>query len=122
MLYAAYARPEGPHRQTQGWESRLAGFTSAASPARFGSEAARHDGIVKTVLQFNWKLVDVMLAIDGDGLAGCVENDLAVAALADMGLDLRKQLRVDLAIEVVGQLGEEIGAGHGFWPSFFCRK
>ena len=81
-----------------------------------------HDGGVQALAEFRGELVDFVLAIDGDGLAGGVEDDLAVVALADVGLDLGKECGVDFTVEVVGELGEEIGAGHGLGPPFFCLK
>jgi hypothetical protein len=39
-----------------------------------------------------------------------------------VSLDLGEQLGVHLTIEVVGELGKEIGAGHGLAPPFFCLK
>jgi hypothetical protein len=77
---------------------------------------------VEAFAEFGGELVDFVLAIDGDGLAGGVEDDFAVVALADVGLDFGEEGGVDLAVEVVGKLGEEIGAGHGFGLPFFCLK
>jgi hypothetical protein len=39
-----------------------------------------------------------------------------------VGLDLGKECGVDFTVEVVGELGEEISAGHGLGPPFFCLK
>jgi hypothetical protein len=44
-----------------------------------------------------------------------------------VGLDLGEEFGVDLAVEVVGELGEEVGAGHSGGPplgngSPFWRK
>jgi hypothetical protein len=77
---------------------------------------------VEAFAEFGGKLVDFVLAVDGDSLASGVEHDLAVMALADVGLDFGEERGIDLTVEVVGELGEEIGAGHGLGPPFFCRK
>jgi hypothetical protein len=102
---------------------------SSSSDAAFSADGAfsaagafLHDGGVEALAEFGGKLVDLMLAVDGDGLTGGVEDDFAVVALADMSLDLREEVGVDFAVEVVGELGEEIGAGHGFGLPFFCLK
>ena len=79
----------------------------------FAGVALLHDGGVEALAEFGGELVDFVLAVDGDGLAGGVEDDLAVVALADVGLDFGEEFGVDFAVEVVGELGEEIGAGHG---------
>ena len=68
------------------------------------------------------ELVDFVLAVDGDGLARGVQDDLAVVALANVGLHFGEKLGFHLAVEVVGKLLEEIGAGHGIGPPSFCRK
>jgi hypothetical protein len=77
---------------------------------------------VEALAEFGGKLVDFVLAIDGDGLASSVEDDLAVMALADVSLDLGEERGVNFTVEVVGELGEKIGAGHGLGPPFFCLK
>jgi hypothetical protein len=33
-----------------------------------------------------------------------------------VGLDLGEEIGVDVAVEVVGELSEEVGAGHGLRP------
>jgi hypothetical protein len=43
-------------------------------------------------------------------------------ALTDVSLDLGEERGINFAVEVVGELGEEIGAGHGLGPPFFCLK
>jgi hypothetical protein len=84
--------------------------------------ALRHDGGVQAFPEFVREIVDLVLAIDGDGLAGSIEDDFAVMALANMGLYFKQEFGVDLTVEVVSKLGEEIGAGHGLAPPFFCLK
>jgi hypothetical protein len=39
-----------------------------------------------------------------------------------VSLDLGEESRIDLAVEVVGELREKIGAGHALAPEFFCLK
>ncbi len=87
-----------------------------------GGAALGHDGVVQAVAEVGGELVDLVLAVDGDGLAGGVEDDLAVMALADVRLDFRHQFGVDATVEVISKLGEKISAGHDARPSFFCRK
>jgi hypothetical protein len=77
---------------------------------------------MEPLAEFGGKLVDLVLAIDGDGLTGGVEDNFAVVALADVGLDFGEERGVNFAVEIVGELGEEIGAGHGLSPPFFCLK
>ena len=61
------------------WKEITAGG-SAAGCAFF------HDGGVEALAEFGGELVDLVFAIDGDGLTGGVEDDLAVVALADVCL------------------------------------
>jgi hypothetical protein len=67
-----------------------------------GGTTLRHDGSVQALAQFCRELVNLVFAIDGDGLASGIEDDLAMMALADVGLDLGKELGVNFAVEVVG--------------------
>jgi hypothetical protein len=89
---------------------------------RLGDRALLHDGGVQTLTKIVGKFVDLMFAVDGDGLAGSVEDDFAVVALANVSLNVGEELGVDLAVEVIGKLREKIGAGHGLVPGFFCLK
>jgi hypothetical protein len=68
------------------------------------------------------EFVDLVFAVDSDGLARSVEYNLAMVALADVGLNLGEEIGIDLAVEVVGELREEIGAGHALAPEFFSLK
>ena len=56
---------------------------------------------MEALAKFGGKLVELMLAVDGDGLTGGVEDYFAVVAFADMGLNLGEELWVDFAVEVV---------------------
>ena len=89
---------------------------SASAPALV------HDGGVEALSQLSRELVDFVFAIDGDGLARGIQDNLAVVALADVCLDFRQKIWVNLPVEVVRKLREEIGAGHGLGPPFFCLK
>jgi hypothetical protein len=57
---------------------------------------------MQALAEFRGELVDLMFAIDRDGLASGVEDDLAVVALADVRLDLSQEFGIDLTVEVVG--------------------
>jgi hypothetical protein len=72
---------------------------------RAGAGTLLHDGGVQTLAEIIGEFVDLVLTVDGDGLARCVQDDFAVVALADMGLNLGEELGVDLAVKVVGELG-----------------
>jgi hypothetical protein len=81
-----------------------------------------HDGGVQPLAQFGGKLNDLVLAVDGDGLARGVEDDLAVVTLIDVSLNFGKQIGFNLSVEKVGELAKKVGAGHGFLPPLFCLK
>jgi hypothetical protein len=101
-------------------ELRLGLATGGCKSA--GGATLGHNGGMQTLTEICRKLVDLVFAIDSDGLAGGIEDDFAVMALADVSLDLGEEAWVNFAIEVVGKLGQEIGAGHGLGPPFFCLK
>jgi hypothetical protein len=71
-----------------------------------------HDGSVEALAELGGDLVDLMVFVDRDGLAGGVEYDLAVAAGGGVGADLFEELRADVAVKIISKLREEIGAGH----------
>jgi hypothetical protein len=77
---------------------------------------------VEPLTQFGREFVYLMFSVNGNGLAGRIENNLAVVALAHVLLNLSEEIGVDLTVEVVGELAKEVGAGHGLAPPFFCRK
>jgi hypothetical protein len=77
---------------------------------------------VEPFTEFGRKLVDLVFSVNGDGLAGRIENDLAVVALTHVLLDLGEEFGIDLTVEIVSELAKEVGAGHGLAPPFFCRK
>jgi hypothetical protein len=71
-----------------------------------------HDGGVEALAKLCGDLVDLVVFVDRDGFTSCVENDLAMAAGGGMGADFFEEFGADVAVEVVGELREEIGAGH----------
>jgi hypothetical protein len=71
-----------------------------------------HDGCVQALAKLGGDLVDLVVFVDRDGLAGGVEYDLAVAAGGGMSTDLFEEFRADLAVKIISELREEIGAGH----------
>ena len=74
--------------------------------------AAGHDGGVEALAEAGGQVVDLVGAIDFDGLAGGIEGDHAVIAAAEMLLQLRSHLRRDRAVNEVVQQGKELSAGH----------
>jgi len=67
---------------------------------------------MKPLLELGGKFVELVVAVDLNGLAGGIENDLAVFAGVGVGADLLEQIGADVAVEVIGKFAEEIGAGH----------
>jgi len=57
-------------------------------------------------------LVNLIIAINFNGLARRVEDHLAVAARGCMGANLFEEVRADLTVEVIGKLAKKVGAGH----------
>ena len=81
-----------------------------------------HDRGVQPLAQLCRKLDDLILSVDGDGLARGVKDDLAVVALTDVSLNLGEQGGLDLPVKKVCELAKKVGAGHGFLPPLFCLK
>jgi len=67
---------------------------------------------MEPLLELGGQLVELVVAVDLNGLAGGIENDLAVFAGVGVGADLLEQFGADVAVEVIGEFAEEIGAGH----------
>ncbi len=100
---------------------RRRGFCFGGAGAAFSFFAAGHDGGAEAGAEVVGELVDFVAAVDFDGFAGGVDDDFAVVASAEVLFDFGEQLGFDLAIEKIGEFGEEIRAVH--WvASFFCRK
>ena len=105
-----------PGRLRRDEESNYSGSLRSAAGAFL------HDRRMKPLAQLGRKLVDLMLTIDRDGLPRRIEDNFAVMALANMSLHLDEQVGIDLAVEVVSKLAQEVCAGHGLAPPFFCLK
>jgi len=74
--------------------------------------AAGHDGGVEAVAEAGGEIVNLMGAVNLDGLAGGIEDDLAVAAFAEVGLQLGADLGGYRVVDQVVEQGEELFAGH----------
>jgi hypothetical protein len=74
--------------------------------------AAGHDGGVEALAQAGGKVVNFVGAIDFDGLAGGVEDYLAVSAAAEVGLKFGAHIRGHLIVDQVIEKCEKLFAGH----------
>jgi hypothetical protein len=83
-----------------------------------GALALREDGALQFGAEVVRKLVDLILAIDLDGLLGGIADDIAVVAPVKVVLQFGLQLRVEGAVEIIVQLLEEFLALHCFWSPF----
>ncbi len=72
-----------------------------------------HDAADGVFADFGGELIDLVVAVDLDGLARGVDQDFAVIALGQMRANLFEQLCIDFVVEVIGHACEEIGTGHG---------
>jgi len=64
--------------------------------------ATLHDGGAQAVGDFIRQIVEFVAAIDIDGFAGGVDDDLAVVAGAEVLFDLGEQVGVDSTVEIIG--------------------
>jgi hypothetical protein len=78
--------------------------------------AAGHDGGVETLAEAGGEVVNLMGAVDFDGLPRGVENDLAVPAAAQVGLQFGTRLGSNRVIDQVVEKGEKLFAGHFILP------
>ena len=74
--------------------------------------AFAHDGLVEFVAEGFWKLIDLVIAVDLDGLLGGVTDNVAVVAPGKMVLQFNFGFFVEDAVQVTGQLGQEFRAFH----------
>jgi hypothetical protein len=68
----------------------------------FAGVAFGHDGGVEAFAELGGEFVEFVVAVDGDGLAGGVEDYLAVVAGGGVGAHFFEEFGADLAVEVVG--------------------
>jgi len=80
--------------------------------------AAGHDSGVEAVAQAGGQVVDFVRAVDFDGLAGGVEDDLAVATSAQMRLQFGACIGGYRVVDEVIEKAEEFFAGHFSLPVF----
>ncbi len=73
---------------------------------------AGHDGSVEAFLDAGGKRINLVRAVDLDGLAGGVENDLAVRAVAEVGLKFGARPGGHRVIDQIIEKGEKLFAGH----------
>ena len=71
---------------------------------------AGHDGGVQAFAKAVGKVVDLVRAVDLDGLAGGIENHFAVSAFVQVFLDFGAGLRGDGVVDQVVKQGDELSA------------
>ena len=64
--------------------------------------AAVHDGCLEAVGELFGELVGLVATIDVDGFPGRVDDDVAVAARAEVLFYFGQQLGINLSVEIVG--------------------
>ena len=76
------------------------------------------DGLVEFVADGFRKGINVVVAVDFDGLAGGIANDEAVVAPLEVLFQLRFELDVNIAVQIFVEFFKEVFALHcGFAPS-----
>jgi hypothetical protein len=83
--------------------------------------AACHDGGVEALAEAGGQIVNLVGAIDLNGLARGAERYFAVLAAAQMLLQVSAHLGSYRVVDQVVEQGEELSARH-FSPTFFLRK
>ncbi len=96
-----------------GYPADLAGGGFFRLRRGFERGAARHHRGVDALPHFEREVVDLVVPVDIDGLGRRIQDHLTVFTLADMSLDLCHQVGWYVAVEEVGEFGEEVCAGHG---------
>ncbi len=74
--------------------------------------AARHDGGVEALAETNRQIVELVRAVDLDGLARGAEGDFAVIAAFEVVLQLNARLGGYRVVDQIIKEGEELSAGH----------
>src|SRR5579862_5212844 len=82
-----------------------------------------HDGLVKFAAQGFGKLVNLVVAVDLNGLFSGIHDHVAVAAPLEMLFQFYPDVSICGTVQIVGQLFEKVIAFHGWpFPSFFDLK
>jgi hypothetical protein len=76
---------------------------------------------VEAFAEVGGKVVDLVGAIDFDGLSSGVEGDLAVIAAVEVLLQFGAGLGGDRVVDEIVEKSEKLRAGH-FLAPFFLRK
>ena len=76
--------------------------------------ALAHDGGAEAGAEVLGKFVGKRVAVDLDGLLGCVANHVAVVAPGQMVLQFGFCGLIEDAVQIVGQLLQEVRAFHWF--------
>src|SRR5215471_3794978 len=74
--------------------------------------ALRHNCGTKSAAEVFRKFVELRIAVDLDGLLGCVANNVAVVAPRQMILQIGLCFFVENAVQITGQLSKEFRAFH----------
>src|SRR5215471_11734641 len=86
--------------------------TLGFSLARLSSPALAHDGLMEAGTEGLWKLVDLVVAVDLNGLLGGGHDHVAFVAPMEMFVQLGLCALTDGAIQVIGQLFQKLSALH----------
>lgn len=79
--------------------------------------ALLHDRAMQTLAHFGRHLVDLVAAEDFDGLARGIQHHFAMAALAQVKLNLGARLHGDRFVDHIVENFEELSASHASAPS-----
>src|SRR5579863_3219077 len=82
--------------------------------------ALGHDGGAEAGAEVVRKFVGKRIAVDLDGLLGCVANHIAVVAPGEMILQFGFCVLIEDAVQIIGQLLQEVRAFH-WLPSPLSR-
>src|SRR5271165_2899528 len=74
--------------------------------------ALGHDGRSQAAAEVFGQFVELGVAVNLDGLLGCIANDIAVVAPGKMVLQLSFRFLVEDAVQVTGQLGQKLRTFH----------
>jgi hypothetical protein len=70
----------------------------------FAAAALAHDGLVEAVAEGFGEFVNLVIAVDLDGLLGGVHDHVASVAPMEMLVQFGLQVGIDVAVQIIGQL------------------